>query len=389
MSLDDAPEKMEASHSGATGALMTGKNVKAYPTLDGLRGVAALSVAILHMPHIFGNIKVPNAHLAVDFFFQLSGFVIAFAYSSKISAGLKLTDFVMLRFNRLFPAAFLGSILGVIVALLALKMGGNGLTVDWTWPSFIAAVVTNLLMLPTPWPESHYLLYPLNPVMWSVFFEIVVNVLFFISIQRFAWRRWGVIAIISSALFLLISIRMTTIDYGFSWTEFGFGLLRTIVSFSIGLVLFNANIKQRINSDILVCIIALFLAIVVLAQIKSIYYELVAVLLLFPGLIYCGIICQPVRTTYIFEASGAASYVLYAIHKPTYQIFYALLKKAEPGMAEKYAPLFGFIFLGALFLFCIFLAGTYESYGRKLLASYSRKLTTRLSGQKASTEAGS
>ena len=70
-----------------------------FEILDGLRGVAALAIVFFHFMEI---VYPPNenfiAHgfLAVDFFFCLSGFVIAYAYNDRIEK-MKLSDFFTLR----------------------------------------------------------------------------------------------------------------------------------------------------------------------------------------------------------------------------------------------------------------------------------------------------
>ena len=58
-----------------------------YEILDGLRGVAAILVVIFH---VFETYSVDRFHqimnhgyLAVDFFFVLSGFVVAYAYDDR------------------------------------------------------------------------------------------------------------------------------------------------------------------------------------------------------------------------------------------------------------------------------------------------------------------
>ena len=48
-----------------------------FIALDGLRGVAAIAVALLHTGLWTGQMPLPRAGLAVDFFFLLSGFVVA------------------------------------------------------------------------------------------------------------------------------------------------------------------------------------------------------------------------------------------------------------------------------------------------------------------------
>ena len=66
-----------------------------YMLLDGLRGVAAILVLFYHIYEGFSFAEVTNnagsgiiavlnhGHIAVDFFFILSGFVISYAYDSR------------------------------------------------------------------------------------------------------------------------------------------------------------------------------------------------------------------------------------------------------------------------------------------------------------------
>jgi peptidoglycan/LPS O-acetylase OafA/YrhL len=53
-----------------------------FETLDGMRGIAAVCVALMHAQIIFG-VWPYSGFLAVDFFFVLSGFVISFACPSS------------------------------------------------------------------------------------------------------------------------------------------------------------------------------------------------------------------------------------------------------------------------------------------------------------------
>ncbi|MGI4877859.1 MAG: acyltransferase family protein, partial [Janthinobacterium lividum] len=72
--------------------------------LDGLRGVAALIVVSYHMQADPSG----GAYLAVDFFFGLSGFVIAAAYDARFTAGMGFGGFMRLRVIRLYPLLALG-----------------------------------------------------------------------------------------------------------------------------------------------------------------------------------------------------------------------------------------------------------------------------------------
>ena len=55
-----------------------------FLTLDGLRGFAAVCVALFHYDHDL----MPGGYLAVDFFFALSGFVLTKTYTRRFAAGL-------------------------------------------------------------------------------------------------------------------------------------------------------------------------------------------------------------------------------------------------------------------------------------------------------------
>src|SRR5437868_15453571 len=88
-----------------------------YPILDGLRGVAAVMVVMMHLceahatSHLDMNIN--HGYLAVDFFFLLSGFVIGYAYDDRWDK-LTIGGFLRRRFERLQPLVVLGMTLGAI-----------------------------------------------------------------------------------------------------------------------------------------------------------------------------------------------------------------------------------------------------------------------------------
>ena len=73
--------------------------------LESLRGIAALVVAIYHLDSgsIFNNPFTKNGWLMVDFFFILSGFVIALNYQNKIKSLANVYNFQARRFLRLYP----------------------------------------------------------------------------------------------------------------------------------------------------------------------------------------------------------------------------------------------------------------------------------------------
>ncbi|HKB95401.1 MAG TPA: acyltransferase family protein, partial [Rhizomicrobium sp.] len=63
-----------------------------FASLDGLRGVCALTVLLFHADDLFHRGPIfQHGYLAVDMFFLLSGFVIALAHEDRLRAGAGLT----------------------------------------------------------------------------------------------------------------------------------------------------------------------------------------------------------------------------------------------------------------------------------------------------------
>ena len=78
--------------------------------LESLTGSAAISVSLHHFSInsiLQNNYYVKNSYLMVDFFFVLSGFVIAYNYMDKLTNIKNLINFQIKRFLRLYPLHFL------------------------------------------------------------------------------------------------------------------------------------------------------------------------------------------------------------------------------------------------------------------------------------------
>ncbi|KAH2558053.1 hypothetical protein KXV42_008944, partial [Aspergillus fumigatus] len=88
--------------------------------LDALRGIAAIGVVLHHEAPLYGAPGLfPRAYLAVDFFFALSGFVIAHAYDRRMAEGLGFGGFMLRRFVRLHPIVPLATLIGALAWVFA------------------------------------------------------------------------------------------------------------------------------------------------------------------------------------------------------------------------------------------------------------------------------
>ena len=87
-----------------------------FEVLDGLRGSAAILIVIFHVFNYSFGWDTPlslmhHAYLAVDFFFGLSGFVVAYAYDDRWTR-MSTFQFFRIRLIRLHPLVLIGATLG-------------------------------------------------------------------------------------------------------------------------------------------------------------------------------------------------------------------------------------------------------------------------------------
>src|SRR5271166_1046431 len=145
-----------------------------YVALDAWRGVAALMVALHHFPtnsSIYGLALVRNAYLFDDFFFVLSGFVIAANYQDRIARGFNIRRFMLLRIGRLYPLHFVMLLAFALTETLFALSGSvsdsgrdffSGSTSPW-------ALATNLLLIQSLGFNDGL---TLNGVAWSISAEM-------------------------------------------------------------------------------------------------------------------------------------------------------------------------------------------------------------------------
>lgn len=74
--------------------------------LEGLRGLAALAVALFHGWTSVLSRPFDQGWLCVDLFFVISGFVMSHVYRDRIGTGAQAVQFAVRRFGRLYPLHF-------------------------------------------------------------------------------------------------------------------------------------------------------------------------------------------------------------------------------------------------------------------------------------------
>ncbi len=209
-------------------------NLGRLVALDAWRGIAALFVALYR---IFAdgwlhNLPfVKNAYLFVDFFFVLSGFVIAYAYLGKITTRASAFIFLVRRFGRVWP---LHAALLAVFVMFELGRGVFGLIKAGAFDAFTG------LRAPITIIYEFFLVHSLgfagqtgwNTPAWSISTEFWTYIVF--AILCLAGRK----LLLMIAPFLVIGglIIVSTMSSQGMNTTFDFGFARCIAGFFTGVL---------------------------------------------------------------------------------------------------------------------------------------------------------
>lgn len=168
---------------------------------------------------------IQHSYLFVDYFFVLSGFVIAHAYSNRLKSGRDAGRFMVRRFGRIWPLHLL-----MLAAFIGLELARLVLNFDsappFTRDRSIEAIFTNLALIQA-WHVHPYLTW--NGPSWTLSAEWACYLIFaglvLIAPKRFRWIGL-VLAIIGGVLVLSYARRWmnTTYDFAVPRAVYGFFL---------------------------------------------------------------------------------------------------------------------------------------------------------------------
>ena len=324
-----------------------------YELLDGLRGVAAILVLIYHIFEGFAFAESTNGegsglittlnhgHIAVDFFFILSGFVISYAYDDRWGK-MSLGGFFKRRLIRLHPMLIMGAVVGMISFLLTGCQQWSGEVTPISW--VMIALLLTIFMVPAlpglPYEvRGNGEMFPLNGPMWSLFFEYIGNILYALVIRRLSTKLLAVLTAILGVLHAWIFVGdLSGYDsVGIGWTidtiNFWGGLVRMLFPFSMGMLLARTFKPREVKGAFWICsamLIAVF-AVPYIAKSGAIslnsLYEVVCIAVIFPFIVWLGA-CGKGGDNYtgrINNFLGELSYPLYIVHYPIMYIFYKWL----------------------------------------------------------------
>jgi peptidoglycan/LPS O-acetylase OafA/YrhL len=215
-----------------------------FVVLDSWRGIAACLVALFHLEaysHLYGVPFVRNAWLFVDFFFVLSGFVIAANYQQRLLDGFGVGRFLFLRLGRLYPLHF--AILALFISWELTKVVRKILIPELSPIAVFSTpqeapdtILANLLLI----QSLHiYNFLTWNVASWSISTEFYTYVVFaqcLVGLRKHAWIALPV-AMIGGPVLIAI-LRERNMDTHYDW-----GIIRCVYGFAAGALSWNIYVR--------------------------------------------------------------------------------------------------------------------------------------------------
>jgi peptidoglycan/LPS O-acetylase OafA/YrhL len=293
-------------------------------SLESLRGIAALAVALHHgrnLSPLTDNGFVRNANVMVDFFFVLSGFVIALNYQDRIRGWDGLKSFQLARFFRIYPLHFviLLGLLGLECAefIVELRTGDVGARPAFSRNS-PGALGSHLLLL--QWLRDDPFSY--NFPAWSIGVEFYTYAVFGVLVV--AARKH---LVLTSGLMCLLAIGLL----GWSGTHLGaidqWSIFRCLYSFFIGVLVYNSRFRGASG----LWLAASILAVCFVPQ-ESYLIFLVPPLF---GLLVKALAQDHSPVSAVLSAQplaylGKISFSIYLLHYPVWSVLHRLWKHVCP-----------------------------------------------------------
>jgi len=283
-----------------------------YAVLDGLRGVAAFVVLAFHIVQQSSTTALAYASYAVDFFYVLSGFVVALAYESKLERGMSFRQFMTVRLVRLYPLIFVGLALGVTLAVLSWVVTGAP-----ALSGIAAAAFLGLLLLPSYVFPQWATAFPFNMAAWSLTFEVAVNIVYALIARYLTTPRLCVITAISAVALVALGVLKGTFLYGNDQAGFAYGFIRVMFPFFAGVLLFRFKPTVRPSTLTSVVLLVLLAIVLLLPIARNVGIALGLVLVVMPMIVWVGAAVEPSPGMSRFcLIIGQLSYPIYILHGP-------------------------------------------------------------------------
>ncbi|MDR2803618.1 MAG: acyltransferase [Treponema sp.] len=317
---------------------------KRNAVLDGIRGIAALIVAVpahyyFYLPNspFTSSISVFLAvwgRTMVEIFFMLSGFIFFNKYGAKISSrSISKKDFFILRFSRLYPLHWLTLLVVAIVQLVRKYVTGSGFF-EYYYIKNIFLFLQNILCVQNGWLQTSS---SFNGPAWSISIEIMMYIIFY---ALFYYVGSGKKRLYICLFLIYLGVMMHT--SGWEKPLFNVSTGRGLICFFTGVLIGEIlsrekNIKrerQLISASVLTVILSLALIFILFkyndkSGIYYMYGYLVCMLALFPALFILSLRLRILSKALSLKPLlylGEISYSMYLTHFPIVLIITTLDK---------------------------------------------------------------
>ena len=287
---------------------------KRFETLDSFRGLAALFVVIHHM-HYVGSITELNffkhSFWFVEFFFVLSGFVLAHGYAWK--QNLKFKNYFIARTFRIFPLHLFilcVYILFELIKLFAYKSGLHINAVPFSNNNAISEIIPNALLLQSWLPHASHISF--NAPSWSISVEYYMYMIFFVTLLLKKNMKYITWLLISVSMFILLIMDRDLAEL----------IVRGLSCFFAGVLtyLIYINIEQKVpeNVEYWTLLEIMLLSLVSYLISSDFIYKSLVISLLFCMVVLVfafekGLISSLLKQK-VFLYLGKLSYSIYMIH---------------------------------------------------------------------------
>src|ERR1700749_404423 len=316
-----------------------------FEVLDGLRGSAAFLIVLFHAFNYPFGFKPPlhlmhHAYLAVDFFFGLSGFVVAYAYDDRWTR-MTMLQFFRIRLIRLHPLVLIGATLGLLGYIFDPFSKAMNHTAA---PMLLLAYITSLVLLPSP-PVGGRLdeTQALNGPAWSLMQEYLGNIAYALILRRLRTIILAIIVGLSGLLLIWTANTKGSLDGGWGYPEIWMAPLRLTASFVMGLWLYRIHDRIRfpkIGLLLLSIVLVVCFQMPQFSQVSGLslngLYDAACVLLLFPLVILCGAHSNAgTGMIRLCKFSGRLSYPLYTSRIPFVYVLSGYSRTRHPSLIVK------------------------------------------------------
>lgn len=370
-------KKMNGSITRTTDLLKTRKH---YGILDGLRGVAAIAIVIFHFMEFvipdYADSFIAHAYLAVDFFFCLSGFVLAYAYDNRIKK-LGTWEFFKMRLIRLQPMVVIGAILGLLTFLLD---PFHHFYAIYGFKDTVFMFLSSCFMIPWPMmPERYNNLFYFNPPTWSLFWEYIANIFYAIILFKLQKKVILVLTIVSAVALIYTARQFSNLSIGWGAENWIGGGARLAYSFLAGILVYRSKWVIESSFGFLTLAFLLMLAFLI-PYVKDLNWiiEPLIVIFYFPFLISLGAgASSSKRLKPLSKFLGEISYPLYMVHYPFLWVFLSYLETQKPPLSSVWAliPVITLLLIGFAYFIMVMIEAPVRKYLKnKLSREFQNKI---------------